>query len=190
MRNAVTRGELVVVGGHSRGVGKTLLIEQWLQARSREKWIAVKISAHRHAPDDTAVPLIEETVAPSPATQTGRYLAAGAARAFLVRAPDAALAQAAAFVETLRDAGTHVITESNRLARCLHPDLLFFVIDPAVDDWKDSSADCLSVPNVIVCRHQGGPRHDSHIVTSAVGHGAAFRTDSFHRLALSRPAAQ
>jgi hypothetical protein len=189
MRTGVNRGALIMVGGHSRGVGKTLLIERWLRARQGARWIGVKVSAHRHAPDGMNVPLIEEAHAATPTTQTGRYLLAGAARAFLVRAPDTALAHAAAFVDALRDDGAHVIVESNRLVRYVQPQLLLFVVDPDIDDWKASSADCLRVPNLILC-HRGGPCHDSDIDTFAVGDGAAFGADSLHRFALSRATAR
>ena len=189
MRTGVNRGALIVVGGHSRGVGKTLLIEQWLRTRRDTRWIGVKVSAHRHAPVGTAVPLVDEAHGATPTTQTGRYLLAGAARAFLVRAPESALPQAAAFVEALRDEGADVIVESNRLVRYLQPQLLLFVVDHSIDDWKASSADCLRVPNLIVC-HRGGPCHDSDIDTDAVGDGSAFRADSLHRLALSRAIAR
>lgn len=155
MRDTVSRGALIVVGGHSRGVGKTLLVEQWLRARRGASWAGVKISAHRHAPDGTHVPLIEEAHQATPATQTGRYLAAGARRAFLLRAPDRALAHAAAFVEAIRDTGVNVIVESNRLVRHLRPDVLLFVVDPRIADWKASSGDCLRAANVVICRRTG-----------------------------------
>jgi hypothetical protein len=194
MRDALRRGARVIVGGHSRGVGKTLFIEDWLRAHRGEPWIAVKVSAHRHAPDGVAVPLVEEGSS-SDQTQTGRYLRAGAVRAFLVRAPAAALGQAAKFVASLacsRQQGggsPSVIVESNRLVLHLDFDYRFFVVDPDIADWKASSADFIGAPHVIVCR-RGRSRHDSHIVTSALGDGAALRTDSLHRLDLSRTVAE
>jgi hypothetical protein len=140
VRNVVGRGALIVVGGHSRGVGKTSVIERLLRERAGEPWIAIKISAHRHAPEGTTAPLIEEAHAGSPLTQTGRYLLAGARRAFLVRAPEAALTQAAAFIESRRAQGANVIVESNRVVQYVRADVLLFVVDPRIDDWKPSSA--------------------------------------------------
>jgi hypothetical protein len=161
------RGALVLVGGQSRGVGKTLLIEKWLGAR-RDRWIAVKVSAHRHAADGMDVPLVEEAAHATAATQSGRYLAAGAVRAFLVRAQMAALPAAAAFIESLRDGGANVIIESNRLVPHLEPQLLFFVADSSIQDWKDSSAACLRAPHVIVCRHREGVIVPSHRTAQAM----------------------
>lgn len=91
-------GGIIVIGGHSRGVGKTTIIEHILRARLWPHTIAVKISAHRHANGDGEVPLVEEAQEASPLTQSGRYLAAGASRAFLVRAPSASLPRAAGVV--------------------------------------------------------------------------------------------
>lgn len=186
----LTSGACVVVGGHSRGVGKTLFIEQWIRARPGESWIAIKVSAHRHAPADLPIPLIEEAHEPSPCSQTGRYLAAGAVRAFLVRAPAAALPQVAGFIAALRRTAkasrTAIIIESNRIVRHLRADRVFFVVDREIGDFKPSSVDCLRVPTVTIVSHQRGLRHDSYIVTPAVGNGAALGTDSPHRVPLSR----
>ena len=43
-------GRLIVVGGHSRGVGKTAVIAHLLRTLGWTGVEAVKISAHRHAP--------------------------------------------------------------------------------------------------------------------------------------------
>lgn len=146
------RPSLIVVGGHSRGVGKTSLIEYILARRRDEAWTAVKISAHRHAPPGADPPLVEEADAASPHTQTGRYLAAGASRAYLCRTPEARLRDTARFLEGLLAGGTSVIVESNRIAGLVAPDLALFVVDPSIADWKGSSplvlgrADALVTP--------------------------------------------
>ncbi|MGE0463116.1 MAG: hypothetical protein AB7Q16_17260, partial [Vicinamibacterales bacterium] len=82
---------LIVVGGHTRAVGKTSTIEHILRSRHGECWTAVKISAHRHARADGSAPRVEEATEASPLTQTGRYLEAGASRALLCRTPDTRL---------------------------------------------------------------------------------------------------
>ncbi len=141
---------LVVVGGHSRGVGKTAVVEHVLRSRPHEAWAAVKISAHRHAPAGSAVPITEEARESSTATQTGRYLAAGASRAWLCRAPSGGLDAAAAFVVSLLDAGWNVVVESNRIVQCLSPDVSLFVVSARTDDWKASSAESLRGADAIV----------------------------------------
>lgn len=141
---------LIVVGGHSRGVGKTSTIEQILRARPGERWTAVKISAHRHARADGAAPLVEEARLASPLTQTGRYLAAGASRALLCRTPDARLAETEQLLQGLLAEGARVIVESNRIARLVRPDVLLFLLSPAIDDWKPSSGPCLERADAVV----------------------------------------
>jgi hypothetical protein len=153
MRGPLT-GLLLVVGGHSRRVGKTRLIEAVLRAHAHEDWTAIKISAHRHAPEGTSVPPVEESFARSYSTQTGRFLLAGGRRAFLVRAPEPSMPEAVALVTALRSAGSHVIVESNRIARHLLPDLLLFVVDPFNADWKQSAAACLAKADAIVSEYE------------------------------------
>src|SRR5688572_15626512 len=109
------RGTLVLVGGHSRGVGKTSAIEAILRWQAQRRWAAVKVSAHRHAAPHETKPIVEEDLAAGSHTQTGRYLCAGAKRAFLCRTPASHLAQTADFVRRLRESGFDVAVESNRL---------------------------------------------------------------------------
>jgi hypothetical protein len=143
-------GQLIVVGGHSRHVGKTALVENILRASRGDRWVAVKISAHRHASGHASPPCFDEDRTPTRWTQTGRYLAAGAARAWLCRCPSARLRDAAAFVDTLRRDGWNVIVESNRLVPHVVPDLVYFVVSDVIDDWKESSAACLRRADAIV----------------------------------------
>jgi Ni2+-binding GTPase involved in maturation of urease and hydrogenase len=141
-------GRVIVVGGHSRGVGKTALVAalvRTLRARGRAV-VTVKVSAHRHG----AASVVEEDRVSSPWTSTGRCLAAGAARAFLCRCPDEHLAAAATLVHELRASGADVVVESNRMAARLDPDLTLFVVSAGTSDWKPSSAACLARADAIV----------------------------------------
>ena len=148
MRKEVTRGTLVVVGGHSRGVGKTSLIEHLLRT-SREPWVAIKISARHHAAKGASVAIVDEARHASPRSETGRYLAAGAARALVIRAADIALARAATLIESLRAEGANVIVESNRIVRYVKPDAMLFVMDPHINDWDPTSALCLPIADAV-----------------------------------------
>lgn len=109
----------------------------------------MKISAHRHATAGCA-PLIEETERPSALTQTGRYLEAGACRAFLCRTPDAGLADTAGFLRHLLAGGTSLVVESNRIIRLVRPDVLLLVVAPTVADWKPSAGPCLAYADALV----------------------------------------
>src|SRR6476659_8465219 len=87
---------LVVVGGHSRNIGKTSVVAGLIAALPRYNWTAMKITQHGHGicsaagePCDCAVEydhpyaLSEETEANT--SDSGRFLAAGARRSFWLR---------------------------------------------------------------------------------------------------------
>jgi hypothetical protein len=173
----VAPGALIVVGGHSRHVGKTSVIEHLLRANAEDGWTAIKISAHRHAPPGVSVPLVEPWHKTSPDTQTGRYLAAGARRAFLVRAPDESLGRVATFIDAQRAEGRTVVVESNRIVQWLVPDVLFFVVDPRISDWKPSSALCLPIADAVV----SGPPWDAHVFARTLRGRRARLPQSSHR---------
>jgi hypothetical protein len=143
----MTRGRLVVVGGHSRGVGKTALVVDLVRSLGWSRLATVKVSAHRHG---EGVPVVMEDGEPSPHTSTGRCLVAGASRALLCRCPDPAMPYAAAVVHTLVDSGWDVLVESNRIVSVVEPDVALFVVSTGIDDWKPSSAGVLARADAIV----------------------------------------
>jgi hypothetical protein len=143
----MSAGHCIVVGGHSRGIGKTALVVAIVKAIGGARVATVKVSAHRHGGGTAAI--VEDTH-PSPETSTGRCLLAGAARAFLCRCPDEAIPAAAAFVQELVRDGWIAIAESNRLAPLVAADLSFFVVSNATADWKASSAALLPRADAIV----------------------------------------
>lgn len=147
VRRPLTPGRRVVVGGHSRGVGKTALVVALVRAMAPRPVATVKVSAHRHGRGRVA---IEEDVAPDAATSTGRCLAAGAARAFLCRCPDGCLHEVAALVRVLSAGGYDVVVESNRLAPLVDADLTLFAVSSHTDDWKASSSLCLPRADALV----------------------------------------
>ena len=144
--------QLIVVAGHSRGVGKTTTIEEILRARGDDRWAAVKVSAHRHCDPGDTKPLIERDLVAASETQTGRYLIAGAERAYLCRTPPSQLAATARFISTLRESGFNVIVESNRIVDFFVPDVVLFAVAPRIADWKASSGVALPRTNAFVIR--------------------------------------
>lgn len=140
-------GRTIVVGGHSRGVGKTALVVAIVRALAPRPVATVKVSAHRHGAGRVT---IEEDAVSDPATSTGRCLAAGAARAFLCRCPDGRLHEATVLVGLLAAAGYDVVVESNRMAPHLAADLTLFVVSAHTTDWKASSSLCLSRADALV----------------------------------------
>ncbi|MDP1568621.1 MAG: hypothetical protein Q8L86_01345 [Vicinamibacterales bacterium] len=162
-------GQLIIVGGHCRGVGKTTVIEHLLRRSPHEAWVAVKISAHRHTPGPAGRLLVEEDDGRRPDRQTGRYLAAGARRAWLCHAADAVMPMAAQFVAGLRASGMNVIVESNRLVQHAGATTAIFVLSPPLEDWKPSSAALVAAADAFVigpCAQRGTdhwPVADGHI---------------------------
>lgn len=145
-------GRLVVVGGHSRHVGKTSVVSEILRCLQPSEWAAVKISSHSHG---TAAGLIEEEGDAASASQAARYLRAGARRAFLMRATNEQFPAAAEPILRMVASGRSIIVESNRLVAHCRPDLVIFVVAPGIADWKPSSAICLRSADAVVMAGEG-----------------------------------
>jgi hypothetical protein len=141
---------LVVVGGHSRNIGKTSVVAGLIRRLRDRRWTAVKITQYGHgvcssegkscgceAEPDHPFALSEE-YEPSK-TDSGRFLAAGAERAFWLRTPAGELARAAGTVEKLLRQGEHVIVESNSILELVKPDVFLMVLDFSCQDFKASS---------------------------------------------------
>ena len=80
---------VIVVGGSGKDVGKTTLICGVIAALHGFRWIAGKITSHDYGQVE---PLVEERVT-GQETDTRRFLAAGAERAFLISAGKGELAK-------------------------------------------------------------------------------------------------
>jgi hypothetical protein len=141
---------LVVVGGHSRSVGKTSVVEGLIAALPQAGWTAVKITQFGHGICAEAGDLcgcettpehpwlVEEETAPSD-TDTGRYLAAGARRSFWVRTAEGRLALALPGLRRIFADAANTIVESNSLLQFVRPDVYLVVADPAAADFKSSA---------------------------------------------------
>lgn len=143
---------LVVVGGHSRNIGKTSLVVGLIRKLRDRKWTAIKITQYGHGvcsqdgkscecsggtdPDHPFA--LSEEYEPSP-TDSGRFLAAGAERSFWLRTPAGELAKAGATVEKLLRQGDHVIVESNSVVELVKPDVFLMLLDFGCEDFKASS---------------------------------------------------
>ncbi|MGO9433781.1 MAG: hypothetical protein ACLPH3_19125 [Terracidiphilus sp.] len=123
---------IVVVGGSGRNVGKTTLVCGLIKALPEFAWTAVKITSHNHG---KPIPIWEETEA-GHATDTARYLAAGARRAFLVTAADENIQMEA--IQAALDLDSIAIFESNRMVSLLAADLCIGVIGGAGNENKPS----------------------------------------------------
>jgi hypothetical protein len=142
---------LVVVGGHSRNIGKTSVVSGLIRRLRDRRWTAVKITQYGHgvcanegkacecAPGDAEHPFaLSEEYEPSK-TDSGRFLAAGAERSFWLRTPAGELARAAGTVHKLLQQSENVIVESNSILELVKPELFLMVMDFSCDDFKASS---------------------------------------------------
>ena len=152
---------VVVVGGHTRNIGKTSVVCGIIRGLPELNWTAIKITQYGHGIcsrngeacdcNDPAHPIaISREDGSSPATDSGRFLAAGAARSFWVRTPIGELNEAMAAVRRILADSENAIVESNSILRFLKPDLCAMVLDGSVADFKPTSLRFLDRANALV----------------------------------------
>ena len=158
---------LLVVGGHSRNIGKTSVVCGILRALKDQRWTAIKITQYGHgvcSHDGEAcecadpihpIAVSEETGAASAKTDSGRFLLAGAQRAFWVRTPAGGLHEAMPRVRRLVAESPNVIVESNSILRFLKPDFCVMVLDGSVPDFKPTSLRFLDRADALVVTSDG-----------------------------------
>lgn len=167
-----TSWRLIVVGGHTRSIGKTQLVCDVLRAFPRTAWVAGKVTQYGHgvcaqngadcdcAPTEHACALSWET-RPDTGTDSSRFLAAGAKHSFWLRTKQGYLAEGIPLLRTAlsevaraRETDTHqaLIVESNSLMQFVKPSLYFAVIDPLKDDFKQSAQIALDRASALVMR--------------------------------------
>ena len=130
---------LVVVGGHSRNIGKTSVVAGLIRKLRGMHWTAVKITQYGHgvcsnrneACGCEAEPehpfALSEEYEPN-GTDSGRFLAAGAERSFWLRAPSGELARAAATLHKILDQSGNVIVESNSVMELVQPNVFLMLL--------------------------------------------------------------
>jgi len=156
---------LIVIGGHSRNLGKTSVVAGLIAALPEMHWTAVKITQYGHgvcsvngkachcAVDEHRWAITEERDRYGK-SDSSRYLVAGAARSFWVRTKQGQLEEAMPSLQ-IKLAGTdNVIIESNSVLKFLQPDLYLPVLDPATADFKASSREYLNRASAIIL-HNG-----------------------------------
>jgi hypothetical protein len=156
---------LIVIGGHSRSVGKTSVVAGLIAALPEYNWTALKITQYGHgvcsmdgepchcATDDHSWAIAEE-LDRSGESDTSRFLAAGAARAWWVRTEQGRLAEAMPAVRGKLAEAENAILESNSILRFLRPDLYLTVLDPGTADFKKSAQEFLDRADAVIL-HQG-----------------------------------
>ena len=152
---------IVVIGGHSRNVGKTSVVAGLIAALRELDWTAVKITQYGHgicsadgkacdcATADHSWAILEERDR-SGESDTSRFLVAGALRAFWVRTEQGRLAEAMPAVRQKIEGAHNVIVESNSVLKFLRPDLYLTVLDPSTADFKDSAREFLDRASAVI----------------------------------------
>jgi hypothetical protein len=143
---------LVVVGGHARNIGKTSVVAGLIRKLRERRWTALKITQYGNGVCAHHVgtagcgcePAAGEEFALSEeyeagATDSGRFLAAGAERSFWLRVPAGELPRAAGIVKKILAQGENVIVESNSVVELVAPDVFLMVLDFGCEDFKASS---------------------------------------------------
>lgn len=140
----------VLVGGHSRNIGKTSVVEGLIRHLSEFSWTAVKITQFGHgvcavngescgcAVSEHQFAILEEHER-SAGTDTSRFLSAGARRSLWVRTKQGELFTAIPALQEEIQKEEFVIIESNSLRRFLKPDVYLQLLDPRQSDFKASA---------------------------------------------------
>src|SRR5262245_26310102 len=156
---------LVVIGGHSRNIGKTSVVAGLIAALPERNWTAIKITQYGHgvcsvngescgcAADEHTVAIDEESDR-SGESDTSRFLVSGAARSLWVRTKQGYLAEAMPELRSRMSGANNIIIESNSVMRFLRPDLYLTVLDYATADFKASAREYLDLADALIV-HEG-----------------------------------
>jgi hypothetical protein len=151
----------VVVGGHTRNIGKTSVMAALIHDLQCLDWTAVKITQYGHgicsrdgepcgcAPTEHPFVLSEEGD-PRGRWDTCRYLAAGARRALWLRVREGQLADAFPLLCEVLAADDYVAIESNSIVALLQPKVYLVVLDSSAHDFKASALRHLALADALV----------------------------------------
>jgi hypothetical protein len=157
---------MIVVGGQAKNIGKTTLVCNIIAALPKVRWNAVKITTHRHEAIGCELRiegtswLVWEQISVASQNDTIRFLGAGAQKAFLIQAEDAALEEAYASLRSFLTPGSHAIVESTRAASILHPDIFLLLVNWDQIDFKSSAQQQLANVDVVLCWGEQKPTPD------------------------------
>ena len=157
---------VVVVGGHSRSVGKTSVVAGLIAALPELRWTAVKITQFGHGicangsdcdcATDIHTHLIEEERDRSGESDTSRFLVAGAEHSLWARTKQGRLAEAMPDLRRRLEGVANVIIESNSVMQFLRPDLYLTVLDHGTKDFKASARKYLDRASAVILNEGEG----------------------------------
>jgi hypothetical protein len=158
---------IIVIGGHTRSVGKTSVVAGLIAALRDRHWTALKITQYGHgvcsangAPCDCATGdhswAVTEERDRSGESDTSRFLVAGADHSWWVRTEQGHLAEAMPRVREILASAENAIVESNSILRFVKPDLYLTVLDPATADFKSSAQQFLDRADAVLLHSASG----------------------------------
>jgi molybdopterin-guanine dinucleotide biosynthesis protein len=158
---------IIVIGGHSRSVGKTSMVAGLIAAMPERPWTAIKITQFGHgicanhggecgcSSGVLHEFAIDQERDPAGDSDTSRFLKAGARRVLWVRTRQGFLGLAMPDLRKELARATDVIIESNSVMQYIRPDLYLVVLDPATADFKPTAKHYLDRASAVIL-------HDSH----------------------------
>ena len=177
---------LVVIGGHSRNVGKTSVVVGLISALPEFQWTAVKITQYGHgicsangeacdcATGDHSWAISEEHDR-SGESDTSRFLAAGAARVFWARTEQGQLAEAMPALRQRLENAQNIIIESNSVLKFLRPDVYLSVLDSHTADFKTSAREFLDRADAVILHAADGAAAWESVSLKPVANRPIFR---------------
>jgi len=171
---------VVVIGGHTRNIGKTSVMSALIREFSSLGWTAVKITQYGHgvcshdgqpcgcAPTEHPFALTEEADSRGRA-DTCRYLAAGARHSLWLRARQGQLASALPLLDRKLRGSEWVAIESNSILEFIEPLLYLVVVDGSRSDFKPSARRSLARADAFISVN-------AEVSVAAAGHNREART--------------
>jgi hypothetical protein len=180
---------IVVIGGHSRSVGKTSVVAGLIAALPEFNWTALKITQFGHGicsadgkpcdcdtGDDHFRALSDEKDL-SGESDTSRFLVAGAKRSLWVRTRQGRLGEAMPDIERKIAGAENVIMESNSVIGFLQPDLYLSVLDAETEDFKDSAREFLHLADAVILHQSSGRAKWKSVSMDALAGKPIFRIE-------------
>ena len=162
---------IVVIGGHSRNVGKTSVVAGLIARLPCYNWTAFKLTQFGHGrcslngrpcqceTADHAWAITEEKDW-SGKSDSSRFLVAGAKHSFWVRTAQGQLQKAMPAIQLRLQDAENAILESNSILKFIRPDVYISVLDPATEDFKSSAQRYLDRADAIIL-HRAARRESS-----------------------------
>jgi molybdopterin-guanine dinucleotide biosynthesis protein len=157
---------IVIVGGHSRSVGKTSVVSGLIAALPEMHWTAIKVTQYGHgicsadgepcdcATDDHSWAVnVERSHAGD--SDTSRFLVAGADKVYWARTRQGYLAEAMPRLRQILAESANVIVESNSMMKFIRPDIYLSVLDYDTRDFKPSAREFLDRATAVIVHAQG-----------------------------------